>query len=120
MFLFVYLCLIIPTFSCLSTIIFRLFKLTKHLNFDKIKSGGENMSVSYEKLHKILNKKGYSIGYLISNGIIGDFSGRKLRRGEPVDLKYIDNICQFLQVPIEQIVEIKLDERSEENTSELQ
>jgi len=73
------------------------------------------MSISYEKLHKILNKKGYSIGYLISNGIIGDFSGRKLRRGEPVDLKYIDNICQFLQVPIEQIVEIKLDEPKQDS-----
>ena len=75
------------------------------------------MSINYKNLFKLLDKKGYSVGYLIKNGIVGDYSGRKIRKGDPVDLKYIDNICQFLRVPIEQVVEIKLDKEPDDQTN---
>lgn len=73
------------------------------------------MAVKYNKLHELLSRKGYSIGYLIKHDIIKDFSGRKIRQEEPVDLKYIDAICQFLQVPIEQVVEIIPDDPDEKD-----
>jgi len=64
------------------------------------------MAVNYDKLHNILNRKGLSIGTLIKEGVIKDFSGRKIRNNDYVDLSHIDALCQYLNVPIEEVVEI--------------
>jgi len=68
------------------------------------------MSVSYRKLISILSKKGYSLNSLVEKGVITDFSSRKISKGEHIDLKHIDSICQFLNLPIEDVVEIIHDE----------
>ena len=65
------------------------------------------MSVDYKKLFKLMYKKGYSINSLKEKGIVTDFSGRKIRNNQPVDLSIIASICEFFDVPIEDVVEIR-------------
>ena len=64
------------------------------------------MAISYKKLMNYLDRKGMSVNYLYSQRVITDAAAQNLRKGKPVSLKHIDAICQFLGVPIEQVVEI--------------
>ena len=75
------------------------------------------MSISYEKLHKLLNTKGYSLYALYKKGVISDMASRSINAGKPVSLSHIDSLCQYFNLPIEQIVEIKLDGVSDDQTN---
>jgi len=71
------------------------------------------MSISYENLFKILDKRGLSINALSQkHKIIPDSAGRRIREGKPVSLKHINAICVYLKVPIEEVVRIEYDETS--------
>jgi len=68
------------------------------------------MSIDYSKLENLLNLKGESYNSLKSKKIISDYAMRQLQGGLPTSLKYIDGICQYFNVPIEEVVEIKLED----------
>lgn len=68
------------------------------------------MAINYEKLFEVLNRNGESLNSLFSKGIITDYASRQIRNGESISLKYIEQICKYFNLPIEEIVEIKLDE----------
>lgn len=68
------------------------------------------MTISYDKLDKYLSRKGMSVNYLYTNKVITDNAAQNIRKGKPVSLKHIDSICQFLNLPIEDVVEIIPDE----------
>lgn len=65
------------------------------------------MTVSYEKLEKLLNKKGESLHSLKKKGVITGYASQAIAKGEPVNVKHIANICRYFNVPIEAIVEVK-------------
>lgn len=63
--------------------------------------------ISYKPLHKTLIDKDLTVTKLCKEyGIFGTSAIRKLNRHEPVSLDTIAKICQFLDVPIEEVVEV--------------
>ncbi|MBU5266240.1 helix-turn-helix domain-containing protein [Virgibacillus proomii] len=64
------------------------------------------MSFSYNKLDKILEKKGLSYNKLYELGLITDYSCRQLIAGKSVQLNYLVNICEYLNVTLDDIIEI--------------
>lgn len=73
------------------------------------------MAINYSRLFDLMNTKGLSANALYLKGIITEHTAQQLRKNNPISLKHIDSICQFLRVPIEQVVEITLDDPSEED-----
>lgn len=68
------------------------------------------MAISYNEFIKYLDSKGLSLNQLRRKNIITQHTYEKMIAGEPVNLKYIDAICQYLNMPIEQVVKIEKDE----------
>lgn len=64
------------------------------------------MKVSYSKLYNLLNKKGESLTGLFTKGVIKDYPSRMIRAGKYVSIEYIADICIYLDVPIEDVVEV--------------
>lgn len=69
------------------------------------------MSINYDKLSSVLNKNGESLNSLKVKGVISDYAMRQINSNQPTSLKYIDNICQYFSLPIEEVVEIIPDEK---------
>lgn len=63
--------------------------------------------VDYKKLVKLLERKGRTVYYLHQEGVISDYSYRNIINNEPVNIRHIAAICLYLDVPIEDVVEIK-------------
>lgn len=61
---------------------------------------------SYNNLYDLLNLKGESLSGLHKKGIIKDYPSRMIRAGNGVNIEYIADICRYLNVPIEDVVEI--------------
>lgn len=72
------------------------------------------MAISYENFISLCLNKGISLNDLRKKGVVSDFAYRSILSGEPVNLKHIDSICQYLKLPIEQVVEIIPDEETSE------
>lgn len=64
------------------------------------------MTFSYKKLEKLLDKRGLSYNKLFEIKVLTDHSSRKMRAGDSVEVKYLAAICNYLEVPIEDVVEI--------------
>lgn len=62
--------------------------------------------VTYEKLVKLLEVKGRTVYFLHQEGVISDYSYRKIVNDKPVNIRHLASICLYLGVPIEDIVEI--------------
>lgn len=62
--------------------------------------------ISYAKLISYLDSKGITLNYLKKNGIITDFAYRNIIKGRDVNTGQLANICRYLDIPIEQAVEI--------------
>lgn len=73
------------------------------------------MAISYTKFIDLCLTRGLSLNDLKKRGVISDFAYRSIISGEPVSLKHIDKICQHLDLPIEQVVEIIPDEPDGKN-----
>lgn len=69
--------------------------------------------ISYNNLIKYLERKGLTVNSLKKEGVISDHSYRKIIEGEPVNLIHIDSICRYLDLPIEDVVEIVAQESDE-------
>jgi len=69
--------------------------------------------ISYEKLYRLLDKKGESLTGLFKKGVIRDYPSRMIRSGDYVSIKYIASICRYLNVPIEDVVEVIQEDQSE-------
>lgn len=67
------------------------------------------MSIKYNKLVNYIERKGMTLNTLVKKSIITDDAAKKIRAGKSVNLYHIDAICQFLDVPIEALVEITRD-----------
>lgn len=67
------------------------------------------MSVSYDKLRNLIEPKGMSLKHLYNEGVISHHAYRMILKNDYVSLEHIDSICQYLNVPIEKIVEINPD-----------
>jgi DNA-binding Xre family transcriptional regulator len=66
------------------------------------------MTISYEPLHRTLREKGITMS-LMRGTVINSRTQAKINRNESVRLETIADICRYLDVPIEQVVEIKRD-----------
>lgn len=62
--------------------------------------------VNYEKLVKLLERKGRTVFYLHQEGVISDYAYRHIINNEPINIIHIAAICLYLDVPIEDVVEI--------------
>jgi DNA-binding Xre family transcriptional regulator len=62
--------------------------------------------ISYEPLFKSLREKGMVISDLRGN-VLHPTTIAKIYKGEYVDLETIDKICVYLNVGIEDVIEIK-------------
>lgn len=71
--------------------------------------------VSYESLREYLLNNGRTINHLRKNGIINSNAAKQLAEDDPVSLRVIADICQFLNLPIEDVVEVKLEHESSES-----
>ena len=69
------------------------------------------MSVSYKKLKKFIEPKGMSLKHLYNEGVISHHAYRMILKDNYVSLEHIDSICQYLKLPIEEVVEIIPDEK---------
>ncbi len=67
------------------------------------------MAISYSPLMGILEKGGYSLNKLVELGVISDYASRLIRANKPVNLIQIESICDYFDVPIEQVVHITKD-----------
>lgn len=71
------------------------------------------MAIKYDKMYKLIDSKGYSLNRLKVLGVITHDASRKLSKGESVNLYHLDAICNHFGVPIEDVVEITIDNPSE-------
>ena len=62
--------------------------------------------VSYEKMYKLLDRKGLSFNKLRELKVITDMASRNFREGKDVHIGHVANICRYLDVPIEDVVEV--------------
>lgn len=62
--------------------------------------------ISFEPLHRTLSEKGMNISDM-RDVILNSRTIAKINRNESVRLATIADICAFLDVPIEKVVEIK-------------
>lgn len=69
-----------------------------------------NAKVSYEKLYKLMDRKGESFASLVRKGVLRDHSSRVIKSGKPVNIEHIANVCKYFTVPIEEVVEVIIDE----------
>lgn len=67
------------------------------------------MTFSYKKLDALLDKRGLSYNKLYEIGILTNYSSRKMRNGDSVEVKYLAAVCNYLEVLIEDVVEIVKD-----------
>lgn len=67
------------------------------------------MAISYTPLMRQLAEKRLKKQVLLHNGISA-MTIAKFGKDEPVSLPVIDRVCQILKCPIEDVVEITLDE----------
>jgi DNA-binding Xre family transcriptional regulator len=63
---------------------------------------------SYAPLFKTLSERNLLINALRSDGILHPATIAKINRNESVSLETIADICVYLGVPIQRVVEIKL------------
>lgn len=73
---------------------------------------------SYEKLYRLLDKKGESLSGLFRKGVIKDYPSRMIRAGKGVNIEYIADICRYLKVDIEDVIEIIHEDDSEAEATE--
>ena len=64
------------------------------------------MSFSYENLYSHMNNKGITFNYLLENKVIPDHSARLIRNGKSVHIEHLANLCIFLDINIEDAIEI--------------
>ncbi|MBM7598160.1 DNA-binding Xre family transcriptional regulator [Virgibacillus halotolerans] len=62
--------------------------------------------ISYEPLFITLIKKKMKLNDLREKGIISSATQSKFRKGESVTLTTVQKVCIFLDVPIQDVVEI--------------
>lgn len=62
--------------------------------------------ISYEKLYQLLDRKGETLSGLFRKGVLKDYPSRKILAGDYVSIEYIADLCRYLNVPIEDVVEV--------------
>lgn len=67
--------------------------------------------ISYEPLISYLESNGYTVNELKKQKIINATTAQQIRNGDPVSLRIIDRICQYLNLSIEQVVRFEKDEK---------
>lgn len=72
------------------------------------------MAISYQRLKNLIEPKGISLKTLFERGVITHHAYSSISKGKPVSLEHVDSICQYLEVPIEQVVEILPDKHSDD------
>lgn len=76
------------------------------------------MTISYNGLKEIMGKTGHSFNSLKNKDVLPDYAGRKISAGQAVSLDHIEALCEYFNVPIEDIVEITFDESAENQSPE--
>ncbi len=72
------------------------------------------MTISYAPLRKYLKENNLSPNKLYESGVITTNTATKINNDIPMRLSTIDGLCQYLKLPIEQVVEIIPDEETSE------
>ena len=67
------------------------------------------MKITYEPLRDYLGSIGRTINYLRTEGIINSNAAKQLAVDEPVSLRKIIEICEFLDVDIEDVIKLILE-----------
>lgn len=67
------------------------------------------MSISYDSFIKKIESKGITLHSLWKKGVINQHTYEAMSKNESIGLKWIDSICRHFQIPIEDVVEIKLE-----------
>jgi len=75
------------------------------------------MSFSYKKFIKRLDSKGMSLNQLRLKKVLTQHAYEAMLNDESVGIDKIDRICQHLKIPIEEVVEIKLEDEPSESES---
>jgi len=62
--------------------------------------------LSFEKLRRLIESKGYSVNRLVDLGVISDTAARQLREDSPrIILKHVVAICEYFDVNVEDYIE---------------
>lgn len=69
--------------------------------------------VSYKPLLKTLVDKDLSLSEFQKKGLMSSRTQAKIKKNEPITLSTIISICHFLEVPIEQVVEVLPKDKSD-------
>lgn len=64
------------------------------------------MRLSYDKLIHILIKNNETTSGLVKKDVLTDYSARRIRKDEPVDLEFILRLCEMYNVGIDELVEV--------------
>jgi len=73
------------------------------------------LSVSYDRFIERITNKGISLHSLKKRGIITQYAYERMSKNEPVSLDVIANLCRHFGIPIEEVVEIKLEGESDQS-----
>ena len=61
---------------------------------------------SYKPLVDYIYQRGISINTLKKEGVITDYAAQCIRDGRSVSMEHIAKICRYLNVPIDDVVEV--------------
>lgn len=65
--------------------------------------------ISYEPLFRTIESRGMQLIDIETACKLSSRTTAKFRKDKPVSLQTIANICKYLKVPIEEVVQIKFD-----------
>jgi len=73
--------------------------------------------ISYDKMKRLLNSKGISLNNLKNSEIITDTAYRNIKNDRDVHINQIAKICRYMNIPIEEAVEVIHESESPESDS---
>lgn len=66
--------------------------------------------INYKPFWDLLNRRGISRRWIMKYGKVGQSTLEKMRDNKPVDLRYIERLCNFLHCHMIDIVEVDNDD----------
>lgn len=74
--------------------------------------------VNYQPLFVTIAKKNTNLSKLTEEGVISSATQAQFKKNEPVRLATIAKVCRYLNVPIEEVVEVNLEDHPEKRSGQ--
>jgi len=75
------------------------------------------MSFSYKKFISNIEEKGLTLNQLKLRGVLTGYAYERMIADKPVGIDKIADLCRYLNVPIDYVVEIKYEQESDDQAN---